>query len=137
MLDSRHINEIASRQSNMRRDPGSLSGNGFLRDLYKNFLTFAKQVRYRRLRRAVASVTAVSAIAAVVSASVSALIASASAIASALFLSLHGFCDRRFKFRFDNLVFFKSAFRVLRSLGTPIAFFRLASTSASPASPAT
>src|SRR3954453_23425831 len=57
MFDRGHINKVTARQRNMRRDPSAFARDRFFCDLDQYFLSLAKQVRDRRLRRTVASVT--------------------------------------------------------------------------------
>src|SRR5881394_1007672 len=56
MLDRRHVNEEASRQRDMRCDSSTFSCDRFFRDLYKNFLAFAKELGDRRLWSTVTSI---------------------------------------------------------------------------------
>src|SRR5438445_288587 len=62
MLDRRHVNEIAARQSDMRCNTSTLFGDRFFGDLDENFLSFFKEVRDRRLRPTAAPIIAVVAV---------------------------------------------------------------------------
>src|SRR4051794_27904829 len=57
MFDRRHVNEVATRQRDMRCDSRTFAGNRFFCDLDQYFLPLAKQVGDRRLRRTVAPIT--------------------------------------------------------------------------------
>src|SRR4051794_20002915 len=91
MLDRGHINEISSRQRNVRRDARAFSCDRFFSDLNKYLLSLAKQIGDSRLRRAITTITTV-----IASTSWAALISAAAwtAIASARRPYLRGQIDR-------------------------------------------
>src|SRR4051812_20932600 len=59
MFDRRHINEVPTRQRDMRSNSCAFAGDRFLCDLDEYLLPLTKQVRDGRLRRTVASIPSV------------------------------------------------------------------------------
>ena len=49
MFDGRHVDEKTSRQRDVRRNARAFFGNGLFRDLNEYLLTFAPEIRDRRL----------------------------------------------------------------------------------------
>src|SRR5689334_20245703 len=58
MLDRRHVNQIASGQSDVRSDPRAFLGDRFFRNLHEDLLPFTQQIGNRRLAAIMSSRTA-------------------------------------------------------------------------------